>query len=94
MYGLLFTLLFQGLAVFAALCLILAILKLIPKVPTQLNLFLMKLLSPIVSLVAIITPTIVPPRLHLLIAAFWLLVLRVGVYLAASAYGLLPVVTP
>jgi hypothetical protein len=94
MYGLLFTLLFQGLAVFAALCLILAILKLIPKVPTQLNLFLMNLLSPIVSLIAIITPTIVPPRLHLLFAAFWLLVLRVGVYLAASAYGLLPVVTP
>ncbi len=94
MYSLLFAIVFQGLAVLAAVCVVVGILKLIPIIPASIYQVLQKLVSPVCFVVAIITPTAVPQALHLGIAAFWLLVLRVGLYMGAGAYGLLPLAAP
>jgi hypothetical protein len=93
MYALLFTLVFQGLAFLAALCVVGAVLSATPFVPPMLSQSLARLLSPIFRGVDTITPAVVPKALNPFIAAFWLLILRVGLYLGAGAYGLLPAVT-
>lgn len=93
MHALLFTLVFQGLAVLAAFCVVAAIVSAISFVPQMISQSLAKILSPILRGVDAITPAVVPKALNPFIAAFWLLLVRVGLYLGAGAYGLLPTVT-
>jgi hypothetical protein len=93
MYALLFTLLFQGLAALAALCVVAAIVSKTPFLATSFSQALARVLWPIFRGVDTITPAVVPKALNPFIAAFWLLILRVGLYLGAGAYGLLPAVT-
>lgn len=93
MYALMFNFIFQGLAVVAAVCVAATVVRLVPFVPQSLSSQIAKALSPVLRVVEAITPSIVPRAMHLAIAAFWLLLLRVGLYLGAGAYGLLPPVT-
>jgi hypothetical protein len=93
MSALLFTLVFQGLAVVAALCVLAAIVQVLPFMPKPLSALLSKLASPVLLVVHAITPLAVPRALHLTIAVFWLLLLRLGFHLAAGSFGLLPAIT-
>jgi hypothetical protein len=90
MYAWLFIFLFHGLAVLALLCLVALILNFVPFALAPLRRILTKLIFPVLATVDAITPNIVPRSLHAVIAAFWLLSLRVGFYLGAAASGLLP----
>ncbi len=49
-----------------------------------------RLTEPVVRIVRAITPAIVPPRMLLLLAALWLLVLRLGLFMVLAAGDLLP----
>ncbi len=86
MHALLFTVIFQGLAFLAAVCVVTAVVKPID--------FVRATLSPLLMLVGATTPAVIPKAVHPFIAAVWLLVLRVGFYMAAGTYGFLPVATP
>ncbi len=90
MYAQVFMFIFQGLAVLAVMCLVAAILQFLPTAFAPLRRFLMIFISPVLVAVDTMTPNIVPRALHSVIAALWLLTLRVGFYLGAAAYGLLP----
>lgn len=90
MYALLFTIVFQGLAILAVLCLIAGAFKFLPNLLSPLRQLVTKLVSPVFAIVRAITPNIVPSHLHPILATFWLLTLRVGLYLSAGAYGILP----
>jgi hypothetical protein len=88
-HSLIFTLVFQGLAVLAFCCL----LKMLMDYVAITNNYLRLLTSPIVTLTRMITPIAIPRNWHFVLAAVWLLVARVALYMCASAYGWLPVVT-
>jgi hypothetical protein len=94
MYAMLFTIVFQGLAFLALLYVVIAVVVRMAVLPTPVSQFLSKLLSPFLTSAAVITPAIIPRALLPFMAAIWLLVLRVGFYMGAGAYGLLPAVTP
>lgn len=93
MHALLFNFVFQGLAVLALCCLAKAILDFahLKKNPLQKPLHLIT--SPILKITTLVTPALIPKTLHIFLAALWLLVARVGFYMVAGAYGLLPAVT-
>jgi hypothetical protein len=88
-HAVLFAIVFQGLAV-AAGCILLRVL--IPKnnaVATALR----AITDPIYTAVATVTPALLPPWSHGVLAMLWLLILRVVFYMLMGAYGLLPPVT-
>jgi hypothetical protein len=94
MHAMLFTVVFQGLALWAFFCLAKAIMDLARLKANSLHTALHHITSPALALTGLITPAIIPASVHLFLAAFWLLVVRVAFYMGAAAYGLLPVVTP
>ncbi len=90
MHALLFNFTFNGLAVLALCCLAKAILDFAHLKNKPLHL----ITSPILKITTLVTPALIPKTLHIFLAALWLLVARVGFYMVAGAYGLLPAVTP
>jgi hypothetical protein len=88
-HAVLFAIVFQGLAV-AAGCVLLRMV--VPK-DNVAALTLRAVTDPIYAAVSIITPAVLPPWSHGVLAIVWLLTLRVVFYLAVGAYGLLPPVT-
>jgi hypothetical protein len=93
MYALLFAMIFQGLAVWAFCCLVKALLDLIPVKSNALQILFGRIVSPMLKLIGLITPSLVPRSAHVYLAALWILTARVALYLGAGAYGLLPSVT-
>ena len=89
-----FTVLFQGLAVWAAVCLVFAVVQLAPQLALPLHDILNAIAYPVLAVVKLITPSLVPEAMHAVLAAFWLLTARVAFYMVAAAYGWLPAVTP
>ncbi len=89
MHVLLFNFIFNGLALWALCCLAKAILDFVPLKNKPLHL----ITSPILKVTTLVTPALIPKTLHIFLAALWLLVARVGFYMVASAYGVLPAVT-
>lgn len=85
-HAVLFEIVFQGLAV-AAGCILLRML--IPKHNVAAS-TLHTVTDPIYTAVAIITPALLPPWSHGVLAILWLLILRVVFYMLMGAYGLLP----
>jgi hypothetical protein len=84
-HAVLFAIVFQGLAV-AAGCILLRVL--LPR-----NSTLRAITDPIYTAVATVTPALLPPWSHGVLAMLWLLILRVVFYMLMGAYGLLPPVT-
>jgi hypothetical protein len=82
-----FAFLFQGLALLAMLCVVAWMCIVLKAVPFSLQRILGQAMLPFTLVVRSITPAAVPQIFHPLIAAFWLLTLRVLVMLGASAYG-------
>jgi hypothetical protein len=94
MHAVVFTFVFQGLALWALCCLAKVITDFMWPRPNSLRAASHHITSPALALTRLITPAIIPVSLHLVLAAFWLLVARVAFYMVAAAYGLLPTVTP
>jgi hypothetical protein len=92
MHALLFTFIFQGLAILAFCCLVKAILDFTPLKRTALQKPLLRITSPILKVTHLITPTLIPQTLHIFLAAIWLLAARVAFYMGAAAFGLLPAI--
>lgn len=86
----LFTVIFQGLALWAICAFLAAVL------PSYYGLRLMfeSIAKPATFVVARITPAIVPVWFHSLLAAVWLMSVRVMFYLVMANYGLLPKAGP
>lgn len=93
MHWLVFTLIFQGLAAWALCCLAKALLDVSPGKLRALRNVLGHITFPILSVMRLITPEVIPKTLHIYLAAIWLLTARVAIFVAAGAYGLLPVAT-
>jgi hypothetical protein len=93
MSPLLFTVVFQGLAVWALCCLTTALLDFFPLKNNPLQKLLNHITFPIFKVTEIVTPTLIPKYFYMFLAAVWLLVARVGFYLVTAAYGWLPMVT-
>jgi hypothetical protein len=85
LYTFLFALIYQGLALWAGVLIAYGILK-------PLRTFISKICVPALWLTAKVTPAEVPRCWHAFLAASWILVLRVCLYLQLGAYGLLPAV--
>jgi hypothetical protein len=85
----LFNTVFYGLAVWAAVVLLAAIL------PSSFGLksYFMVIASPARKGVALLTPAAVPSWMHVILTVFWLLALRVLFYLLMASNGLLPLVS-
>ena len=94
MSSFLFTMLFQGLAVWAAVCLAFAVMQFFPKRVPPLYTVLKAIAAPVLAVVRLITPSLVPQAMHAILASIWLLMARVAFYMVVAAYGWLPVVTP
>jgi hypothetical protein len=92
MYALFFNFIFQGLAVWALCCLAKAVLDFTPLQKSPLQNLLTRVTSPAQQITTLITPSLIPKSLHMILAALWLLGLRLWIYVTAGAYGLLPVV--
>jgi hypothetical protein len=92
MYALLFNFIFQGLAVWALCCLAKAVLDFTPLQKSPLQSLLARMASPVLQITTLITPSLIPRSLYMILAALWLLGLRLWIYVIAGAYGLLPVV--
>lgn len=92
MYALLFTIVFQGLAVWALCCFAKAVLDFTPLQKSPLQTLLARVTTPVLQITNLITPSLIPNSLYMILAALWLLGLRLWIYVTAGAYGLLPVV--
>ncbi len=88
-HAVLFAIVFQGLAV-AAGCVLLRMV--IPNDNVAAS-ALRIVTDPICAAVATVTPALLPPWSHGVLAMLWLLILRVVFYMLMGAYGLLPPVT-
>jgi hypothetical protein len=84
--SLLFNIVFQGLALWAAVVVLSTV------IPPNFGLrsLLQAMAAPPRRSVAAMTPTIIPTWSHPALTVFWLLALRVLFYLIIASYGLLP----
>ncbi len=94
MNALLFTIVFQGLAILALCCLLRAGLDMLTLPKSSLYQVLKSLTSPILKITSFVTPIIIPTYLHIFLSTIWLLLLRVAFYWAVAAFGLLPKLLP
>ena len=90
----LFVVPFQGLAVWAAVCLAFAVMQFVPKRVPPLYTVAKAIAAPVLAAVNLITPSLVPKAMHAILAFIWLLTARVAFYMGVAAYGWLPVLTP
>ncbi len=84
--ALFFTFIIQGLALVAWCCLAAALLSFFSATKNPLQ----PIVTPVLQVMKILTPDIIPVRLHLFLAILWLMLLRVIFYMWAGAHGLLP----